>query len=142
MKFAALFYLLIISSCGQKGDGSNNRMTPLLPAPVIIKESTETDLPDTESVLLEMLNEKGIRIEPDSYLPDEPAVIICFNTQFLNSEKIEDLHNYRETISDETIETRIERTKLLKLVGSAIESLQSADPDDYKCPKIFLAISK
>lgn len=111
-------------------------MSPLLPAPVS-KSSNELD---TEEVMLSMLAEVGIRIEQSKNLDNNPAVIICVNTEFTHEEKIEGLKDYFITINDEEVLTKIPKTLLNTLIPKAVEALSEAPMDSTKCPKIYLAI--
>lgn len=130
---------MLTTSCGKKGEGSNPGVSPLLPAPVS-KSNTDLDKLDTEEVLLSMLEEVGIRIEQSKNLDNNPAVIICINTEFTHEEKIEGLKDYFITINDEEVQTKMPKTLLNTLVPKAVEALSEAPMDSKKCPKIYLAI--
>lgn len=116
-------------------------MSPLLPAPVS-KSTTAIDLDklDTDEVLLSMLAEVGIRIEQSKNLDNNPAVIICVNTEFTHGEKIEGLKDYFITINDEEVLTKMPKTLLNTLIPKAVEALSEAPMESKKCPKIYLAI--
>jgi hypothetical protein len=110
-----LVCILLISSCGKKGDASHG-VTPLLPA---------------SEALTASLNSYGLEFLNPSKLPNNEPAIICFNSQTLNHKKISILKEMLPT------EDRI----LGQLIPAAINSLEEADPNSRLCPKIFLSIA-
>ncbi len=171
MKWLLIILLIICVSCGKKSDGTTKRSgdSPLPPAPVItppppihekpdifveeeeiieepeefeeeseVIDVTENTSPDQPFVYLEKL---GVRIELLSKFNNQPPVVICINTQTLNSEKILELKALIELIQNDSLVVEIINKKdFITLLETSILSLEETMPGSRLCPKIFLAI--
>lgn len=153
-----IIFIMILSSCGKKSDGSRTGDSPLPPAPVIVVEEenvvTESPIPPVINQEPEIVAQPPVA-EPSGEIikypfPDlkdrgmriEPPVVICFNTQVLNQEKATDLKNLLELIYKDLLILPYHEEPLVNLLKTAIQSLEQADPDSRFCPKIYLAIGQ
>lgn len=147
MKWLSTFLILLsITSCGKKGDGpSPIGDTPLHPAPAISvtppENSSPADLALEEEVNQEEskerlpdLEERGLRIEP--------PVVICFNNEVLNFEKLLELQQILALIHKDEFELSYSKKFMIRLLEMAITSLEQSDPNSRFCPKIYLAINQ
>lgn len=145
-----IIFIMILSSCGKKSDGSRTGDSPLPPAPVIVVEEPPV-VNQQEPDILEQLPVDEPSGEISKYpFPDlkdrgmriEPPVVICFNNQVLNHEKATDLKNLLELIYKDLLILPYHEEPLVNLLKTAIQSLEQADPDSRFCPKIYLAIGQ
>lgn len=171
MKWLLIFLLIICVSCGKKSDGTTKKSgdSPLPPAPVIadsrpvqeepevvteeeIIEETEEEIEEEDEIIevtqntspdqpFAHLEERGIRIELQSKFNNQPPVVICINTQTLNSEKILELKALSELVENEVVVAGIiKKEHFINLLETSIISLEVTQPGSRLCPKIFLAI--